>query len=293
VKARTFGYFFKESCRSIGRNGLMSLAAATTIIISLLIMGVFMILITNLNYVGEQAKSQIQLRIFLQENLPFEQAMALRDEIARYKSDGVRSVRFKSKQEVAVEVERTWKLPEFFTSGDDNPLPDMIQVELDRGAKIEQLIDKIKVLPGVSEIVYLDFIRTMLLVVQILWVVGLALILVVSLGVLYIIVNTVRLTVFARRREIEIMKLVGATDWFIRWPLILEGMLLGIVGAVLATVALSKGYYFLFKSVRQITVIPLVPEPRVNGLLLMCLFPAGILFGTLGSILSIKRFLKE
>ncbi len=293
MRARTFGYFFRESLRNLSRNGLMALAAATTIVVSLLIMGVFMIVIDNLNYLSEQAKKQVQLRVFLMPDTTLDQAMALRDEIKTFSALGVRQVTFVSKQKAAEEVERIWKVPDLFAENDENPLPDMLQVELKRGAQIQPLADKIKILPGVAEVLYQDFIRSMLIVVQIVWVVGITLILVVSFGVLYIIVNTVRLTVFARRKEIEIMKLVGATDWFIRWPFILEGLILGLCGACLAAIVLSKGYYFLYKSVHQTIIIPLAPESLINNQLLLYLLPAGILFGVLGSLMSVKKFLRE
>jgi len=293
LRARTFGYFLREAGRGLSRNGLMAFAAATTITLSLLIMGVFIILVTNLTYLGERAKAQIQLRVFLGPEVSPEEAIGLREEIQGFRQDGVRRVRYVSKQAAAAEVERTWGVPELFVDMGENPLPDAIVVELDRGAKVDRLVRKLKALPGVADVAYLSFIHTLLLVVQVLWVVGVALILVVSLGVLYIVVNTVKLTVFARRREIEIMKLVGATDWFVRWPFVLEGLILGLTGAGLATAVLSKAYYFLFKSVSQMPAIPLVAEARVNHWLLLVLLPVGAFFGASGSLLSVKKFLRE
>jgi len=293
MRIRTFGYLLREACRGLSRNGLMAVAAAGTITVSLLIMGLFAILVTNLNFFGDRLKAQIQLRVFLAPEVSLEEAEGLREKIKGFKEDGVRKVRLVTKEEAAAEMEKLWGVPELFSGLGENPLPNTLVVELGPGAKIERLVRKIKTLPGVAEIVYRDLIRSLLFVAQIVSVVGVTLILVVSLGVLYIVVNTVRLTVFARRREIEIMKLVGATDWFIRWPFVLEGMILGLVGATVAAVILSKAYYFLFKSASQIAWLPLVPEAQVNRLLLLVLFPAGIFFGVAGSLLSVKRFLHE
>ena len=293
MRARTFGYLLREACRGLSRNGLMAVAAASTITISLLIMGLFVILVTNLSFFGERVKAQIQLRVFLAPDVSLEEAEGLREEIKGYREDGVRKVRLVSKEEAALEMEKLWGVPELFSGLGENPLPNALVVELGQGAKVGRLVEKIKSLPGVAEIVYRDFIRSLLLATQIVSLVGVSLILVVSLGVLYIVVNTVRLTVFARRREIEIMKLVGATDWFVRWPFILEGMILGLIGAAVASVVLSKAYYFLFKFASQISWLPLVSEARINDLLLLVLFPAGIFFGVAGSLLSVKRFLRE
>lgn len=292
LKARTFGYFLGEAVRGLNRNGLMALAAFMTITISLLIMGVFMILIANLTHLGERAKSEVQLRVLLDQQVTPEEAMRLREQIDGYRADGVRKVTYVSKEQAAREMERAFDVSNLFSGFEDNPLPDALVVELARGANVDRLVDRINALPGVAEIVYRDFIRTILVALQILWVVGIIIILVVSLGVLYIVVNTVRLTVFARRREIEIMKLVGATNWFVRWPFVLEGTILGLLGASLASIILSKAYYFLYQSVSQLPVIPLVPEPRINNLLLLLLFPAGVFFGVAGSVLSVKKFLR-
>lgn len=293
MKFRTFGYFFREAGRGLGRNGLMALAAATTMIVSLVILGVFMIVSTNLNHFADQAKNEIQLRIILKSDVTLDKAMRLHDLIvSTYKKDGVKSVQYISKEAGAADFEKTWKLPELFSDMEDNPLPDVLVVQLERGADINGLVAGINAMPGVGEIVYREFIHTLLLAVQILWIVGLALIALVSLGVLYIVVNTIRLTVFARRREIEIMRLVGATGWFIRWPFIIEGLILGLLGAVIAIVFLSKGYYFLFKSVRQIAIVPLASESSINTKLMMILLPAGLIFGIAGSFLSVKKFLR-
>ena len=133
MRARTFGYFLREAGRGLGRNGLMALAAATTIVISLIIMGIFMILIVNLNGIVERAKAQIQLRVFLATEISPDEAMGLCQEISGYREDGVRKVQFVSKQAAAKDVERTWGLPELFSGMGENPLPDTIVVKLERG----------------------------------------------------------------------------------------------------------------------------------------------------------------
>ncbi|MGD9154367.1 MAG: FtsX-like permease family protein, partial [Bacillota bacterium] len=102
-----------------------------------------------------------------------------------------------------------------------------------------------------------------------------------------------RLTVFARRKEIEIMKLVGATDWFIRWPFLLEGMMIGLGGALISVVFLSKGYHLLIQYIKQLApFIPLLSERSVNNGMLTILAVAGFAFGAIGSMVSIKKFLR-
>jgi cell division transport system permease protein len=116
---------------------------------------------------------------------------------------------------------------------------------------------------------------------------------IITLVVSYIITNTIRLTVFARRKEIEIMKLVGATDWFIRWPFMLEGIILGLGAAIIAVIILSKSYMFLGQYIKQLApFIPLLSERTVNQGLVWFIPGAGFLFGLIGSVWSIKKFLR-
>ena len=110
---------------------------------------------------------------------------------------------------------------------------------------------------------------------------------------LFIIVNTIRLTVFARRKEVEIMKYVGATDWFIRWPFMLEGMTLGFLGAVVANILLNISYASLMNTIHAtLAFLPLLPTQPLMTYLTIFLLLAGIGIGALGSYISLRKFLR-
>ena len=113
-----------------------------------------------------------------------------------------------------------------------------------------------------------------------------------AIATLFIISNTIRITVFARRREVNIMKYVGATDWFIRWPFLLEGMIMGFVGAVIASAALYKGYNAIqAKIYGTLAFFPMLPSWPTMGWLCGGLVCVGTLIGALGSSISLRKFL--
>ena len=291
MKAKTFWYFTKEAGNNLVRNGLMALAALGTITIALLISGSFYILISNFSHFGTMAKDVIEVKVFLKDGVEdYPHIYNLLSEI-----DGVRKVRFVSRSEGAKNLERLLgNRKDLFFNEDENPLPDGFEVKLKESADVKAVVEEIQQLPGVQEVFYgKTFVEAMLILARISVVVGVVLIVLMVFAVLYIVVNTIQLTVYARRKEIEIMKLVGATDWFIRWPFLLEGVMLGIVGATVSILILSKTYHFLFAKLRMVTpFIPMVAEVKINNGLMLILLAGGIVFGATGSLLSVKRYLR-
>lgn len=288
MKVKTFWYFTKEASFGLSRNGLMSLAAITTITLSLIILGCFFIVISNFTHFAEMAKGVLELKVYLKENVDHE---PLRTAISELK--GVKEVRFVSKEEGAKWLEQSLGVKNLFVTS-DNPLPDTLDIKLATEVNVKKLVNKINIMDGVDEVAYgKTFVEAMLVIIQIIWVLGLCLVTIVALVVLYIIVNTIRLTVLTRWKEIEIMKLVGATDWFIRWPFILEGIILGLSGTLISLLLLSKGYHLAYGYIRQIApFIPLLNETVINQGMFWIISVVGISFGAIGSSMTIKKFLR-
>jgi cell division transport system permease protein len=288
LKVRTIWYFTKEASNGLLRNGLMTLTAIGTITLALIILGCFYIVLTNTNHFAEMAKGVLEIRVYLKPNT---NPVTLQNQLLAL--EGVKGVRYVSKVEGAKWLEKTLGVKDIFMTA-DNPLPDMINIKLADDARVKDLANKIGVMSGVDEVEYgQSFVESMLIVVQVITAVGIGLIVIIGIVVLYIIINTIRLTVFARRKEIEIMKLVGATDWFIRWPFMIEGILIGVGGAVISMILLSKGYHLLAQYVKELApFIPLLDEKMINSGMLMILTAAGFFFGALGSVLSIQKFLR-
>ncbi len=288
MKIKTMWYFTKEASVGLGRNGLMTIATVVTITLSLIVLGSFYIVIANTNFLMDMAKDVLELRVYLQDGAdPY----ALQSKIIEYQ--GVKDVTYIPKEEGAKWLEKNLGVKDLFKAT-DNPLPNMINIKLRDDAKVKTLAKKVEALDGIDEVEYGEtFVEAMLVVVQIIWALGISLVTIIGIVVLYIIVNTIRITVFARRKEIEIMKLVGATDWFIRWPFMIEGILLGLIGSLIALLLLSKGYSLSVQYIKQMApFIPLLAEQVINRQMFVLMATLGLFFGVLGSMLSLKKFLR-
>ncbi len=288
MKAKTFLYFTKEASIGLSRNGLMSLAAVTTVAFSLIILGCFFIVITNCIHFAEMAKGVLELKVYLKENVD---PAPLQAAISEFK--GVEEVRFVSKEEGAEWLEKSLGVKNLFVTA-DNPLPDTLDIRLDPKVNVKKLVKQLDSLDGIDEVAYgKTFVEAMLIIIQIIGVLGICLITIIGLVVLYIIVNTIRLTVLARWKEIEIMKLVGATDWFIRWPFMLEGIFIGVCGTIISLLLLTKGYHLLYAYIKEAApFIPVLSEKIVNYRMFWLITMVGVAFGAVGSTWSIKKFLR-
>ena len=294
MKISTAEYFITESLNSIRRNGLMSLASLMTVALSLLILGVFIILVMNLNHMASVLESQVQVTVYLQDTLKEVEVREIGTRIT--KLPGVTRVNFIAKEEAMNRFkqrlgEQQGLLAEL---GEANPLPNSFEVKLDRPERVKPVALAIAQLKGVEAARYgQEVVEQLFNLTRMVRIFGVVLILFLGLAALFIIVNTIRLTVFARRREIGIMKYVGATDWFIRWPFIIEGVLLGFLGACIAVLPLTQFYSMLTGQVYEsLAFLPLLPKYPFMGYVNIFLLFAGVAIGALGSVISVKKFLK-
>ncbi len=288
MKIRTFPYFLREAFRSLFRNSLLSLASVAIITIALLLFGLFFLFIANLQHLGELAWEQVEIRVFLEQG--YKNPQTVGQQLAAL--PGVKNVTFIPKEEGAIFLEKILGEKNLF-SAEENPLPDCYRLSLTGTAEPAAIARQAASLPGVEEVVYGQaFTRFLRLVLRLGLVVGVVLLCLTVLGVLYLVINTIQLTVFARRQEIEIMKLVGATNAFVRWPFFLEGIILGLGGAMLASVLLTKGYSFLLQQLSSYSrFIPLLSGNGINRTLILALTAMGLCFGGLGSLFSVRRYL--
>lgn len=290
MKIRTFRYFSRQALQGMRRNGLMSLAAVGTITVALLVFGLFFLLTSNMRYLGELAKGKIEIKAFLAR----EEVNRTEIEKRLLSISGVKEVEFVSKEEGAKTLSRLLGDGDYFVD-EENPLPDSFNIYPVDGMEAERIAQEVQRLPGVEEVVYgQNFVRFIKLTVRLIWGVGLVLLFLIMLAVLYIVTNTIQLTVYARRKEIEIMKLVGATDWFIRWPFLLEGIFFGLMASILSAFLLIQGYVFLYRKTKGVAaVFPLLQKGQIAPDLVIYLLAMGIFFGAIGSLLSVKKHLKD
>lgn len=292
VKPRTFGYFFQSAGSSLIRNSWMTLASIGTVAVALLVLGVFMLLAVNIGAMAAQVEEQVELTAYLAD-LSSQERARLENELKAI--PGVAAVTFVSREEAWQRLLEWYGEDRNFLAGweEDNPLREAFEVRADSAFRIADIAKAVAEVRGVEEVVYgREIVEQLLSITRAVRLVGIGLMAGLALAATFIIANTIRITVFARRREISIMRYVGATAWFVRWPFVIEGLALGIIGAILASSVLAWGYYFAVRSLAAaIPFWPFVaPWPLLQRLAL-ALLGLGALIGVAGSGMSVRRYL--
>jgi cell division transport system permease protein len=294
MKLQTSEYFIQEVFRSLRRNNWMSFASIGTVAVSLFVLGVFLLLVLNMNRMASALESQVQISVYLEDGLKADDRQDIASDIEALQ--GIESIRYISKDEAKARLEDRLGDQKYLLDalGDKNPLPDSFEVVVKSPDLVETAAKAIDRMDGVQEAKYgQDVIEHLFAITRLIRIFGLVLMVLLAGATLFIISNTIRLTVFARRKEIAIMKYVGATDWFIRWPFLLEGMVLGFVGGVIAAVALRSFYAAMAAKITDtLTFFPLMPQYPSMNYITVALLLTGMAIGALGSALSLKRFLK-
>ncbi|MFV9568222.1 permease-like cell division protein FtsX [Thermoanaerobacter mathranii] len=290
---RNFKYFLKEGFSNLARNRLMTIASITSVMAAMLILGLVVVIILNVNSLTYQVESQLELKAFLKDNISKEQVTQIGNDIKSIK--GVTSVVFESKEEALRKFKQQLGDKSYLAEGleNDNPLPQSYIIKVKDANLMKDISNKIKQINGVEKVSYgQDVVDKLLGIIKIIRIVGLSIILILFIISIVIISNTIKLGVFARRREINIMKYIGATDWFIRWPFLIEGVILGLIGALLSVIILVLAYgYVLDVMNNKLIMFQLLPLEKIVGGILLYFSMIGAIIGALGSGLSIKRFL--
>ena len=257
-------YFIKETYKSIRRNGFMSFASISTVAVSLLVLGMFLMIFLNTNNLAQYLESQVQVSVYMQDSATDKELTAVKEKLT--KMPGVVKVTQVSKQQALERFKKRLGDQEqlLHSLGKENPFPNSFEVQVDNPERIKVLTPQIGQLPKVETAKFgQEVVEHLFQLTKILRFGGILLVVFLAMATLFIISNTIRLTVFARRKEVIIMKYVGATDWFIRWPFLLEGMTLGFFGAVLASVLINSIYSGLLERIHAtLAFLPLLsPSP--------------------------------
>ncbi|WP_278403102.1 permease-like cell division protein FtsX [Megamonas rupellensis] len=294
MKLSTSEYFIKEVYTSFKRNIWMTLASIFTVVLSLFILGFFSIVILNLNKMADTLESQVQISVYLKDDLSQEEIDETKETLS--KIEGLKDIKFITREEAMENFKERLGDQQFLLDAldDTNPLPDSFSLTVTSPQQVKTIADTAAALDSVESASYSqDIINHLFNLTHLIRLIGVALIILLTGAAIFIISNTIRLTVFARRKEIAIMKYVGATDWFIRWPFLLEGICLGFIGGGLATIFL----YIVYNQVTQeiyeaMAFFPLIPQHPFIDYISLAILVAGIIIGALGSTISLKRFLK-
>lgn len=287
-------YSLRQTVGSLSRSGLMSLASVATVAISLLVLSVILLLALNLEYMASTVESQVQVKVYLHKNLDRAQQQQVLAAVQRLPD--VDQAVLVTKEEALERMKIRFQHNIDILAGldEDNPLPDAVELSLKDPNQVETVASTIAAWEGVTRV---DFgqgvVERLLAFTRALRVGGLGLVVLLVVATIMTISNTIRLAVFAHRREIGIMKLVGATDWFIRRPFVLEGIVLGALGAVVAALMTGLGYAWLVDATRDtLPFLPVVSPDAATNRLTVGLMALGSLLGAAGSFVSLRRFLK-
>ncbi len=289
---RRLGFHFREAIFGIRSTGVMNLATVTTVALSLFILGMFLLFLRNLNVFLDDLRTQYQVTLFLEHKVSTENRDKLMKKLEADK-DILRVTVIT--RDVALDTIKNELAAagSILPSLNQNPLPDCIEFQIRERADFKLLLERCTKLEGVAEVSRgQEWVGKVMQVVSLVRLVGLTLVLILGTASLLIVANTIKLTVYARRQEIEIMKLVGATNWFIRIPYLIEGFVQGLVGAVMAVAILMLGYHFLIGEVARIA--PFIHVIRDMGELTklsLQIVLLGVVLGLLGSLLSLRRIL--
>ncbi|MGM9562373.1 MAG: permease-like cell division protein FtsX [Phascolarctobacterium sp.] len=287
-------YFVKETYKSIRRNGFMSFASISTVAVSLLVLGMFLMIFLNTNNLAQYLESQVQVSVYMQDNATGQELAAVKEKLT--KMPGVVKVTQVSKTEALARFKkRLGDQDQLLNSlGKENPFPNSFEVQVDNPERIKMLTPQIGQLPKVETAKFgQEVVEHLFQLTKILRFGGILLVVFLAMATLFIISNTIRLTVFARRKEVIIMKYVGATDWFIRWPFLLEGMTLGFFGAVIAFILINSIYSGLLERIHAtLAFLPLLPSSPLLLYVDLFLLFAGTGIGALGSYISLRKFLR-
>ena len=293
MKFSTKWYYIKETFTSLKRNSLMSIASISTVALSILVLGMFLTMVWIVNNLASHLENQVQVTIYMEDSASAEQLKQM-EKVLR-STPGIVKVTPRTREQALADFKKRLGEQQKLLAalGEDNPFPASFEIQVDNPERIPQLVPQFQQMPGVETAKFgQEVVEHLFQLTRVLRIGGVLLIILLAIATLFIISNTIRITVFARRREVNIMKYVGATDWFIRWPFLLEGMIMGFVGALIASVALYKGYNAIqAKIYGTLAFFPMLPSWPTMGWLCGGLVCVGTLIGALGSSISLRKFL--
>ncbi|MBO1307515.1 ABC transporter permease [Enterococcus sp. 669A] len=291
---RNFFRHLLESMKSLKRNGWMTLASVSAVTITLTLAGVFLAIIMNATKLAQDVEGNVDVTVFVDIGTTEDDLKEIKTELADISH--VEKVQFSSKEDQLKKIQATlgdaWDLFE----GDNNPLYDVYVVSATDSQYIKPVADQASQLTNVNRADYggssADRIITMAGVVRT-W--GLAAAALLIFVAIFLISNTIRITIISRKREIQIMRLVGAKNGYIRWPFFLEGGWIGLIGSIIPILILTYGYKEIYELAAQYLVASnmyLLTPGNIVWKLDILMAVGGYLIGSLGSIISMRRFLK-
>ena len=284
-------FFIVEALTNLRKSGVMSFITISTISIALVMMGTFLLATMNMEGFLSQMQSEALVTAYLKKTADIDSANTLSLRLTAL--DEVEKIQVVSPEQAAKELfsdPNEQQLLQIGITAEENPLPTTLRIKVKSGSDLKKLLEKLKNEPLIDTFSYgEELYRQFEGLSKLLWVSSLVVIILLGLASLFIVYNTVRLTLFMRREEIIIMKLVGATNWFVRGPFIVEGLIQGVFASTIAVFLLSLSYNFVLSKLAEL--IPFfTTDVGVDQLfkLAMKLFMMGVVLGVSGSLISLR-----
>ncbi|MBP1924200.1 cell division transport system permease protein [Sedimentibacter acidaminivorans] len=292
-------YIFKQAFKSIWRNRMMGLASVGSVMAVLIILGFILLIVLNINNLALVTKESFdEIAVYIDDDADIELIKQMDKDFRQI--DGVLSVGFQTKDYALLKLKSDWGDDASLLDGlKENPLPNTYIVQLTDVENSDRVIKRLKQHDGVEEVrFYKDAVNSLISISDFIKRVGSGLIIILLLISIFIISNTIKITVLNRRKEIELMQYIGATNGYVRGPFMIEGVILGLLGSFAAIIILMMGYnYFIeYLAGRYVTLLSglsgyIVGLDMILMDLTIIFLTIGIGIGILGSLISLKKFL--
>jgi cell division transport system permease protein len=261
--------------------------------VSLVILGLSAFFLINASNLAKTFESELEIAVFLQKSMTTQQIQDMQAEIE--KLPGVASITFVSKEQALTEMSQTMGSEQgniIANLGGTNPLPDKFTIKVKEAQDVPDMAKQLE-LSGVEKVRYgQGFVEKLLKFTEWLRWVGIGVIVAFAIASIVLISINIKMNVFSRRREIQIMKLVGASNSFVRWPFFTEGLILGLIGGGLAALIVGFAYQWLVLYIRAtLTFLPVVHNNLIFWQVIFGLFLSGMAIGAIGSAISLRKFL--
>ncbi len=297
---KSLPYHIKAAFKSIFRHMALSISAASAVTVTLVLVATFMLVALNISNFTRNIEDSVKIHVKIEQTYEDDEIAALGNQI--HQIDGVSNVQYSDKDsemDAFLEyIQETGGTPSFYESyrGENNPLRDAFIIEVDEPENIEQIADEIRALDGVETAEYGGAsAKTMLDAFDSIRAGGAIFIIALSVLAMFLISNTIKMTIYARMEEISIMRNVGAANWFIKTPFMIEGMVIGLAGAILPILFTIFGYNALYNMIdgvlftEMFALYPTIPFTlQVSGILALM----GMLVGLFGSFFSVNKYLR-
>ncbi|WP_025028353.1 permease-like cell division protein FtsX [Caldalkalibacillus mannanilyticus] len=297
MKIRTLVRHMREGVKNLRRNTWMTFASVLSVTITLMILGVFLLLAQNINFIAGELENQVEITVFLELTAAEAEIKQVERKLQEIRE--LESIEFVAKEDgIERFIDSMGEQGRHFQDfkGENNPLPDIFIVRTSTPQDTPKVAEKITTFAHVYKVNYgASVVEKLFTVTNAVRNLGLIFVVGLAFTAMLLISNTIKITIVARRREIEIMRLVGAKNWFIRWPFIIEGLLLGVIGALIPIVVLIAGYHKLLEAVGEylslnfFELLPILPLAYQLSALLLGI---GAFIGVWGSLMSVRRFLR-